>query len=210
MSAHNGLGTSRLSCPFDPHRSPPASAPALPSPTACCHNHSTLVPAAAFLYTTQGVWRFNPRCSELQSCLLCYSPLSRSYFIHRRLYAALSGPCASPMPNSARSTRQQPSLQPTGRSVVLSRLPSLLLLSQPTSAEQRLSYFIHCRLFGALCGPRRGAGPGPDFTSTCPSRSHHTLQVHPYAFVHLHYATLGCRETRAALVTGPSSGRGGG
>ena len=31
-----------------------------------------------------------------------------------------------------------------------------------------------------------------------------------YAVVHPYYATLGCRETRAALVTGPSSGRGGG
>ena len=34
--------------------------------------------------------------------------------------------------------------------------------------------------------------------------------LRPHAIVHPYYATLGCRETRAVLVTGPSSGRGGG
>ena len=72
---------------------------------------------------------------------------------------------------------------------------SLLPLSQPTVAELLQPQFL-------LPAIRR-AQWALHVTSTSSSRRPHAL-VHPY------YATLGCRETRAALVTGPSSGRGGG
>jgi hypothetical protein len=71
----------------------------------------------------------------------------------------------------------------------------LLPLSQPTVAELLLPQFL-------LPAIRR-AQWALHVTSTSSSRR-------PHAFVHPYYATLGCRETRAALVTGPSSGRGGG
>ena len=72
---------------------------------------------------------------------------------------------------------------------------SLLPLSQPTVAELLQPQFL-------LPAIRR-AQWALHVTSTSSSRRPHAL-VHPY------YATLGCRETRAVLVTGPSSGRGGG
>ena len=68
-------------------------------------------------------------------------------------------------------------------------------LSQPTVAELLQPQFL-------LPAIRR-AQWALHVTSTSSSRRPHAL-VHPY------YATLGCRETRAVLVTGPSSGRGGG
>ena len=68
-------------------------------------------------------------------------------------------------------------------------------LSQPTVAELLLPQFL-------LPAIRR-AQWALHVTSTSSSRR-------PHAFVHPYYATLGCRETRAVLVTGPSSGRGGG
>jgi hypothetical protein len=56
------------------------------------------------------------------------------------------------------------------------------------------------------------ASPGQDARRPRPwkSRGPATGSRCPHAFVHPYYATLGCRETRAVLVTGPSSGRGGG
>ena len=72
---------------------------------------------------------------------------------------------------------------------------SLLPLSQLTVAELLQPQFL-------LPAIRR-AQWALHVTSTSSSRR-------PHAFVHPYYATLGCRETRAVLVTGPSSGRGGG
>ncbi len=74
---------------------------------------------------------------------------------------------------------------------------SLLPLSQPTVAELPPPQLL-------LPAIRR-AQWALQVTSTRSSLRPHAI-VHPYR----DYATLGCRETRAVLVTGPSSGRGGG
>ena len=71
----------------------------------------------------------------------------------------------------------------------------LLPLSQPTAAE-----LLQPQLVLPAIRRARWALHVASTRSSRPS----------YAVVHPSYATLGCRETRAALVTGPSSGRGGG
>ena len=71
----------------------------------------------------------------------------------------------------------------------------LLPLSQPTAAE-----LLQPQLLLPAIRRARWALHVASTRSSRPS----------YAVVHPYYATLGCRETRAALVTGPSSGRGGG
>ena len=60
--------------------------------------HSTPVPAAAFFYFTQGAWRFHPRCgaSLLPLSQPTVAELLQPQFCYR-LYAALSGPCTSPL-----------------------------------------------------------------------------------------------------------------
>ena len=71
----------------------------------------------------------------------------------------------------------------------------LLPLSQPTAAE-----LLQPQLLLPAIRRARWALHVASTRSSRPS----------YAVVHPYYATLGCRETRAALVTGPSSRRGGG
>jgi len=71
----------------------------------------------------------------------------------------------------------------------------LLPLSQPTAAE-----LLQTQLVLPAIRRARWALHVASTRSSRPS----------YAVVHPYYATLGCRETRAVLVTGPSSGRGGG
>ena len=85
----------------------------------------------------------------------------------------------------------------TPRSVSPARHLALLPASSVTA---------HCRgatTTAVLLPAIRRAQWALHITSTSSSRR-------PHAFVHPYYATLGCRETRAVLVTGPSSGRGGG
>ncbi len=86
----------------------------LPSPIACCHFYP-IAPARLPATLPHGPLRaalggtVTPRPSTARpctsprhapSCFLCHSPLSRSYYNRSfcyRLYAALSGPCTSPL-----------------------------------------------------------------------------------------------------------------
>ena len=174
------------------------------------HRDSTLASPVAFFYfqLTQGAWRFHPRCGARLPPLS--QPTAAELLLPQFSLPAIRRAQWALHITSARSFLL-PLSQPTAAELLLPQflLPAirraqwalhvastrcfLLPLSQPTAAELLLPQF--------LLPAKRRAQWALHVTSTRSSRP-------SYAVVHPYYATLGCRETRAALVTGPSSGRG--
>jgi len=155
--------------------------------TVCSRRHghskaSARAIRAGLDITAQGGWRCT--CLHMSDSVPAHS-LIRSYCLSQPTVAEL----LLPQFLLPATRRAQWALH------VTSTRSFLLPLSQPTVAELLLPQFL-------LPAIRR-AQWALHVTSTSSSRR-------PHAFVHPYYATLGCRETRAALVTGPSSGRGGG
>ena len=144
--------------------------------------HSTLASPVAFFYLqlTQGAWRFHPRSGAR------LPPLSqRPGPVHKLTDAELFLP-----------QRLLPATRRAQWALHITSTRSFLLpLSQPTAAE-----LLQTQLVLPAIRRARWALHVASTRSSRPS----------YAVVHPYYATLGCRETRAAVVTGPSSGRGGG
>jgi hypothetical protein len=174
--------------------------------------HSTLASPVAFFYfqLTQGASRFHPRNGARLPPLS--QPTDAELFLPQLLLPATRRAQWALHITSTRSFLL-PLSQPTAAELLQTQLllPAirrarwalhvastrcfLLPLSQPTAAE-----LLQTQLVLPAIRRARWALHVASTRSSRPS----------YAVVHPYYATLGCRETRAALVTGPSSGRGGG